>query len=207
MVPFSTRSVFRSVGWFLLPFVFSGHARQALPSAEPLPPARNSQMSADALLAELNPRGGAALVKAWHGDDPEAVAAFYTEDAVFIDERGTVYRGRAEILKGFLRQWVPAIRTITPTIEHVSGGMEQMTLVGAYTARVTTQDGSSYDARGAFSNTWMRQSDGSWKIRASLNSAPARASGSAGITRRTLAGEIFTEADVRNPRVSNQGRP
>jgi uncharacterized protein (TIGR02246 family) len=146
-------------------------------------------MSVEALLMELNPRGGAALVKAWHGDDPETVADFYTEDAVFIDERGAVYRGRAEILSGFLRRWVPAIRTITPTIEHVAGGMEQMTLVGGYSAKVTNQDGSSYDAQGVFSNTWVRQSDGSWKVRASVNSAPSRRSGTAGVTRRTLAGE------------------
>jgi uncharacterized protein (TIGR02246 family) len=96
-------------------------------------------MSVEALLMELNPRGGAALVKAWHGDDPETVADFYTEDAVFIDERGAVYRGRAEILSGFLRKWVPAIRAITPTIEHVVGGSEQMTLAGAYTANVINQ--------------------------------------------------------------------
>jgi len=188
-VPFSPPSIFRSVGWFLLPLVFSAHARQAPPAEEPLPPGRDSQMSAEALLTELNPRGGAALVKAWHGDDPEAVAAFYTENAVFIDDRGTVYRGRAEILNGFLRRWVPAIRTITPTIEHVAGGREQMTVVGGYTAHVTNQDGSSYDAQGVFSNSWVRQSDGSWKIRASLNSAPSRGSGTAGVTRRTLAGE------------------
>ncbi|HEY0874887.1 MAG TPA: DUF4440 domain-containing protein [Vicinamibacterales bacterium] len=189
MMPFSTRPVFRSVGWFLLLLVFSGHARQAPAAQAPLPPGADSQMSAEALLMELNPRGGAALVKAWHGDDPEAVAAFYTADAVLIDERGTVYRGRADILSGFLRRWVPAIRTITPTIEHVAGGMEQMTLVGSYTARVIDQEGSSYDAQGVFSNTWVRQADGSWKVRASLNTAPSRRSGTAGVPRRTLAAE------------------
>jgi uncharacterized protein (TIGR02246 family) len=146
-------------------------------------------MSAEALLTELNPRGGAALVKAWHGDDPEAVAAFYTEDAVLIDEGATVYRGRGEILSGFLRQWVPAIRAITPSIEHVAGGREQMTIVGGYTAKVADQGGSTYDAQGVFSNTWVRRSDGSWKIRASLNSAPARVAGNAGMPRRTLPGQ------------------
>jgi acyl CoA:acetate/3-ketoacid CoA transferase alpha subunit len=55
---------------------------------------RDSQMSVEALLMELNPRGGAAIVKAWHGDDPETLAAFYTEDAVFIDERGCTAAGR-----------------------------------------------------------------------------------------------------------------
>jgi hypothetical protein len=64
-----------------------------------------------------------------------------------------------------------------------------MTLVGGYTANVINPDGSSYDAQGVFSNTWVRQSDGSWKIRASLNSAPSRRSGTAAVTRRTLAGE------------------
>ena len=64
-----------------------------------------------------------------------------------------------------------------------------MTLVGVYTAEVTNQDGTTYDAQGVFSNTWVRQSDGSWKIRASLNSAPSPVSGAARVTRRTTPGE------------------
>lgn len=45
---------------------------------EPAPRVPATQMTAEALLGELNPRGGAALVQAWHREDPEAVAAFYS---------------------------------------------------------------------------------------------------------------------------------
>ena len=185
---FSTLSVFRSLGRLLIPLVCCACARHAPPAQMPVPPGPGPQMSTEMLLAELNPRGGAALVEAWHGDDPKAVAAFYTEDAVLIDDGGTVYRGKAEILSGFLRPWVPAVRRITPTIEHVVGGGEQMTLIGGYTAEVN-RGASTYGAEGVFSNTWVRQPDGAWKIRASLNSAPSPVSGTARVTRRTQPGE------------------
>jgi uncharacterized protein (TIGR02246 family) len=185
----STLSVSRSLGRLLIPLLCYAGAPPAVLAQTPVSPGSGPGMSAEALLAELNPRGGAAVVEAWHGDDPGAVAAFYTDDAVFVDERGTVYRGRAEILSGFLRTWVPAIRRITPTIEQVVGGREQMTLVGGYTAEVAHEDGSTYDAQGVFSNTWVRQPDGSWKIRVSLNSAPSPVPGTTRVTRRTRPGE------------------
>lgn len=114
-------------------------------------------MSGEALLAELNPRGGAALVQAWHGDDPEAVVAYYTDDAVLVVDAESVYRGRAEILNGFLRQWVDKISLLTPAIEQVVGGPGQMMLIGRYTAEVSPPNGAPYQARGAFGNTWLER--------------------------------------------------
>lgn len=182
MTSLFTFFAFRFLARLLIPVVCFGYTGRAAAQTS-APPDPAPQMTREALLAELNPRGGAALVKAWHADDPDAVAAFYTEDAVLIDARGTVYRGKAEIASGFLRTWVPAIRQITPTIERVVGGRDQMTLLGRYTA-VVDRAGSTYDAEGVFSNTWVRQPDGSWKIRASLNSAPSPVSATPRPTRR-----------------------
>lgn len=148
------------------------------PTMEPEAPSQRvpgTAMSPEALLAELNPRGGAALIQAWHGDEPETVADFYTDDAVVVVDAGTVYRGRDEILSGFLRPWVPIIRSISSTIEHVVGGPEQMTLIGKYTAQVAPLGGPPHEAQGTFGNTWVREPDGSWKIRASVNSLPSPA--------------------------------
>lgn len=130
------------------------------------------ELTPEMLLEELNPRGGADVIRAWNGSEPEAVADFYTEDAVLVVDERTVYRGRAEILNGWLRPLVPAVSDLTPTLEQVIGGPNRMTLIGTYTARFTPPDGPAFQAGGIFGNTWVRQSDGFWKIKASINSAP-----------------------------------
>jgi uncharacterized protein (TIGR02246 family) len=131
-------------------------------------------LNAEMLLAELNPRGGVDLILAWNGTDPEAVASLYTEDAVVIMTDGTVYRGRTAILNGWLRQLVPIVSDLTPTIEQVVGGPERMTLIGTYTALISPQGELPFNADGIFGNTWVRQSDGRWKLKASIASTPTR---------------------------------
>jgi hypothetical protein len=85
------------------------------------PAASGTEMSAQMLLDELNPRGGEDLIRAWNGTDPEAVASIYTEDAVVVMDDGTVYRGRAEILHEWLRNLVPLVDDLTPSIEQIVG--------------------------------------------------------------------------------------
>ena len=131
-----------------------------------------SEMNAEALLTELNPRGGAAIVRAWSGTEPESVAVHYAEDAVLVVDAETAYRGRSEILEGFLRPLVGNISGLTPVIETVIGGPEQMTLIGRFTTRVNSPRGEPIEAGGVFGNTWVRQPDGSWKIVAAINDRP-----------------------------------
>lgn len=137
-------------------------------------PERQTELSAEMLLEELNPRGGIDLIRAWNGTDPELAAAIYAEDAVVVLDDGTVYRGREEILNGWLRSLVPAVSNLTPSIEQVVGGPERMTLIGTYTARISPSDEPAFDGCGIFGNTWVRQPDGSWKLKASIASAPGR---------------------------------
>jgi len=144
------------------------------PGADPSTPDAGTELTPEMLLEELNPRGGADVILAWNGTEPEAVADFYTEDAVLVVDDRTVYRGRTEILNGWLRPLVPAVSDLTPTLEQVIGGPNRMTLIGTYTARFTPSDGPAFQAGGIFGNTWVRQADGSWKIKASINSAPTR---------------------------------
>lgn len=153
------------------------------PPAAPHP--AGSQMSTEALLTELNPRGGAALVRAWSGSEPESVAVHYAEDAVLVVDAQTVYRGRREILDGFLRPLVGNISGLTPTIDRVVGGPEQMTLIGRFTTRVNSPGGAPTDAGGVFGNTWARQPDGSWKITAAINDRPKPAASTAAAPRDT----------------------
>lgn len=144
------------------------------PQATTTSMARATEHSAEMLLAELNPRGGVDLILAWNGSDSEAVASIYTEDAVVVMSDGTVHRGRTAILNGWLRQLVPIVSNLTPTIEKVVGGPERMTLLGTYTALISPQGELPFNATGIFGNTWVRQSDGQWKLEASIASTPAR---------------------------------
>ena len=146
--------------------------RTAAPAEAVAPAPLDRQMNADALLAELNPRGGAAIVRAWSGTEPESVAVHYAEDAVLVVDAQTVYRGRGEILEGFLRPLVGNISGLVPTIDRVVGGPEQMTLIGRFTTRVNAPGDEPIEASGVFGNTWVRQPDGSWKIVAAMNDRP-----------------------------------
>jgi uncharacterized protein (TIGR02246 family) len=139
--------------------------------------APGTEMSAQMLLDELNPRGGVDLILAWNGTDPEAVASIYTEDAVVVMDDGTVYRGRAEILQDWLRHLVPLVDDLTPSIEQIVGGPDRMTIIGTYTARISPPDEPPFNATGVFGNAWVRQPDGSWRVQASIASEPARRGG------------------------------
>ncbi len=158
---------------FCLAVAFAGCTSEST-ERESIAAGVSTELSSEALLEELNPRGGIALIEAWNGSDAEAVAAMYTVDAVVVMDNGTVYRGRREILSGWLRSMVPEVSNLTPSIEQVVGGPERMTLIGTYTARISSSGEPPYQASGIFGNTWVRQADGSWKIKASIASAPSR---------------------------------
>ena len=152
--------------------VFVAACRTAAPAEAVAPTPLDRQMNAEALLAELNPRGGAALVRAWSGTEPESVAVHYAEDAVLVVDAQTVYRGRSQILEGFLRPLVGNISGLTPTIDKVVGGPDQMTLIGRFTTRVNSPGREPGEANGVFGNTWKKQPDGSWQITAAINDRP-----------------------------------
>jgi ketosteroid isomerase-like protein len=151
---------------------FVAACRTAAPPGADAPVPRDRPMNAEALLAELNPRGGAAIVQAWSGTEPESVAVHYAEDALLVVDAQTLYRGRGEILEGFLRPLVGNISGLMPTIDRVVGGPEQMTLIGRFTTRVNVPGGEPIEASGVFGNTWALQPDGSWKIVAAINDRP-----------------------------------
>jgi len=121
-----------------------------------------------AMLDSVN-RTGAAFIAAWSGDDPDAVAAFFAENAVVIVQGGRIFRGHNEILDGYIRPLVRRISEVRPIVAEVTAGDGVVVFAGQYSARFTPP-GEVLSAM--FSNTWERQSDGSWKIRTSATEVP-----------------------------------
>lgn len=122
-----------------------------------------------AMMDSVN-RTGAAFIAAWSGDDPDAVAAFYAENAVVIVQDGRIFRGPGEILNGFIRPLVSRISEVRPTVAEVTAGDGVVVFAGQHSIRLTPH---GVVRSGMFSNTWERQADGSWKIRTSATEVPA----------------------------------
>ena len=121
-----------------------------------------------AMLDSVN-RTGAAFIAAWSGDDPDAVAAFYAENAVVIVQEGRIFRGPGEILNGFIRPLVSRISEVRPTVAEIAAGDGLVVFAGQHSARFTPP---GVVRSGMFSNAWERQADGSWKIRTSATEMP-----------------------------------
>lgn len=135
-----------------------GLQSQDLPRARPPVP--------DTLSKTSNAWKGALM----NGDYGRAIE-FYAEDAVVLVEPGRHYRGRSEILDGFLRSEFAAASSEAPGMSSASGtgvvvGDGVVTMAGLYS--------SFPGAAGMYSNTWMRQDDGTWKLAVSVLTIEAR---------------------------------
>lgn len=99
----------------------------------------------------------------WVDDDsPTWADRLFTRDATVVFQDST-YEGLERIKSG----WLPSIagsEDVTPHPFTFSGSGDQMTERGRYTVRVNPPEGEPFDARGRYEITWMRQSDGSWKV-------------------------------------------
>lgn len=149
------------VGRILLIPVFAAPASlhgQELPRARPPVPDTLSKTSS-----------------AWKGalinGDYERAIEFYAEDAVVLVEPGRHYRGRSEILHDFLRSEFAAASSDAPGMSRASGtgivvGDGVVTMAGLYS--------SFPGAAGLYSNTWMHQDDGTWKLAVSVLTIEAR---------------------------------
>lgn len=90
---------------------------------------------------------------------------FYAEDAVVLVDHEHVYRGRSEILGGFLNVYLaPPAGEDDPGTEIEEDGVivgeGAVTLAGRYSSRTGTS--------AIYSNTWQRQNDETWKLAVSV---------------------------------------
>lgn len=134
----------------------------------PDPPSREAP-AAETSTAETPPRGVRAasdrFSAAWDGDDPSAVARFFTEDATATVADVTL-NGRDDIAAGWIAPAVPIIsnlRLMEDSIRPVGDGWRSE---GAYAHDATLPGAETVrDQRGRYSFTWTRDGAGDWLIR------------------------------------------
>jgi uncharacterized protein (TIGR02246 family) len=103
-------------------------------------------------------------IAAWNGNDPAAVAAFFTDDATARVGENT-YAGRQEIQSGWLQNTVPNISDLQRRETRSEQRGQDRVVEGTYThSAFQTEDGLS-GTGGRFAHTWTQAADGQWRIR------------------------------------------
>ena len=105
-------------------------------------------------------------VAAWNGDDPSAVAAFYSPDAT-AKLADTTWQGPAEIEARWVRTNQPGVsnlRVVESSWQEMNGVWREQ---GRYSLTFTPPEGEPAEAPGSYSHDWMLDADGEWHIRSS----------------------------------------
>lgn len=112
-----------------------------------------------------------AWVSAAQQKDAAAIAALYSDNAMFVSDNGQVVTGKAGIQEA-MGQILPMLSSIqaNPTDFQTDGTMA--TEVGEYTNTVTPPDGKAQTITGHYLVVSKKQADGSWKIIEHLNAVP-----------------------------------
>jgi uncharacterized protein (TIGR02246 family) len=113
-------------------------------------------------------------IAAWNGNDPAAVAEFFTADATARVGDDT-FTGRQEIQSGWLPN-VPDIHDLEARETRTEQRGRDYVFEGTYThAPFQTEEGPS-GTSGSFANTFTQDTDGQWRIRSAevMPDAPPR---------------------------------
>lgn len=110
-------------------------------------------------------KGNAQWVEAWGKGDAAMVADIFTEDGVWLGEKGTMYKGRpaiAERAKSLMRFTGKDTKITVTTVDvWLDGDVAHET--GTY--RYDYQEkGKPASFNGRYVTTWKRQRDGGWKL-------------------------------------------
>lgn len=100
---------------------------------------------------------------AWNGSDPQAVAGFFTEDAVVTNAEGETLNGRENIQQSWLDSAVPTMSQLEATPESFEMMGDRITETGRYSFLSTTAEETG-TLSGRYEQVWQRQPDGEWKI-------------------------------------------
>jgi uncharacterized protein (TIGR02246 family) len=104
------------------------------------------------------------FTSAWNGNDPAAVAAFFTEDATATVGDST-YTGRADIEQRWLAANVPAVSNLQVTEDDTHMMGPDVMASGSHTFSAADPQGQVQQMRGTHQLTWTRDADGEWRIR------------------------------------------
>jgi ketosteroid isomerase-like protein len=117
---------------------------------------------------------------AWDGDDPDAVARFFTEDAT-ASVADVTLSGRDDIAAGWIAPAVPIISRLRLMEDSIRPGGDGWRSDGTYTHDATLPGAETVrDHRGRYSFTWTREAHGDWLIR-SFQVHPDQLGGAGGL--------------------------
>ena len=131
---------------------------------------------------------GKKFAEADNHNDAAALAALFTQDAVFVTDTGPVY-GRQDIAKWFTddyQEWRHSnhIRKIDPNSIHIIGTADNIASAGEWSLTIQGKSGDPIQLSGHYSTINTREGN-DWKIRMdTFNVTPAPAAPEAGRTQR-----------------------
>jgi uncharacterized protein (TIGR02246 family) len=129
-------------------------------------PASRASNSADEQVVATAMKDYTAAIKT---SDAARIAAWWTEDAIYIDRKAPTIRGRAA-LDSMLKVVFATMRVSDASVETdeiaVSGDVAY--IIGRFDETLQPQNGDVQHDRGRFLFLWKRQPDGSWKIARSV---------------------------------------
>jgi uncharacterized protein (TIGR02246 family) len=113
-------------------------------------------------------------VAAWNGNDPAAVAEFFTADATARVGDDT-YNGRQEILSGWLQN-VPNVNNLERRETRREQGGQDHVVEATYTHDPFRTEAGLSGTSGRSTLTWTQEANGQWRIRSAevMPDAPQR---------------------------------
>jgi ketosteroid isomerase-like protein len=127
-----------------------------------VPEAAEMRPPASAVPAELETTGE-RFTEAWNGEDAEALAAFFTENARVIDDDTATFTGRMEIQERWLRPALPVVSNLQDSDQTWEPVGDDFRSAGRFSYTATTPDGDVV-VTGRYENLWTREADGQWRI-------------------------------------------
>jgi uncharacterized protein (TIGR02246 family) len=140
-----------------------GCARDADDTTPAAEPADAQAADAMAMPQELATRID-QYVAAWNGNDPAAVAMFFTDDATARVGDET-YNGLQEIQSGWLNA-VPNINNLESHPTRTEQRGQDYYFEGTYTHDPFQNEAGQIGTSGRATSTWTQGADGQWRIRA-----------------------------------------
>jgi uncharacterized protein (TIGR02246 family) len=165
MIPLRPRTALLTFA-LLVPLAACGRdddANRQLALDEPQPTTQASPAGTAQLPEDLQRRTEEYL-RAWNGNDPAAVAPFFTEDAVAIVNDST-YAGRAEIQRGWLAPSVPVVSNLQLTqVDTQDERGDEVVVRGRHTYTARPPQEQEQQGAGSHEVVWTRVG-GNWQIR------------------------------------------
>jgi ketosteroid isomerase-like protein len=129
------------------------------------------EMQAADLTAEYS-RLAEQYIAAWNGNDVDAVARYWADDATAQVGEDT-YNGLAEIRSGWLEPAVPTVSNLQATERRLVERDGRIVEEGRHSATISPPDAEAFQVTGTHTTTWTRTPDGGMRIVSTIVKADA----------------------------------